>query len=91
MISAARSHMCHGPSMMEHPAHPLLAHTHLSSSMVFNLVPTALEVALVAGVLAYKCGPAFAALTGVTIALYTAFTFAITQARGKDVGWGVLE
>ncbi|KAL6774149.1 ATM2 [Auxenochlorella protothecoides x Auxenochlorella symbiontica] len=51
------------------------------SSMVFNLVPTALEVALVAGVLAYKCGPAFAALTGVTIALYTAFTFAITQWR----------
>lgn len=32
--------------------------------MVFNVVPTALEVSMVAGILAYKCGPAFAALTG---------------------------
>lgn len=51
------------------------------SSMIFNVAPTALEVLLVAGILAYKCGAAFAALTGVTIATYTAFTFAITQWR----------
>jgi hypothetical protein len=37
------------------------------------------QVALVGGILAYKCGPAFAALTGGTIAAYTAFTLAITQ------------
>lgn len=50
--------------------------------MVFNVVPTAFEVALVAGILAYKCGPGFAALTGATIAAYTAFTFSITQVQG---------
>lgn len=49
--------------------------------MVFNVVPTFFEVALVAGILAYKCGPAFAGLTAATLAAYTAFTFSITQAR----------
>jgi hypothetical protein len=47
--------------------------------MVFNVVPTAFEVALVAGILAVKCGAPFAALTGATIVAYTAFTFSITQ------------
>ena len=51
------------------------------SSMVFNVVPTAFEVSLVAGILAYKCGPAFAGLTAGTIAAYTAFTFGVTQWR----------
>lgn len=46
---------------------------------VFNVVPTFLEVSLVAGILAYKCGPAFAALTAGTIALYSLVTFAITS------------
>ena len=46
---------------------------------VFNVVPTFLEVSLVAGILAYKCGPAFAALTAGTITLYTLVTFAITS------------
>ena len=46
---------------------------------VFNVVPTFLEVSLVAGILAYKCGPAFAGLTGATITLYTLVTFAITS------------
>ena len=49
------------------------------SSMVFNVVPTAFEVALVAGILAYKCGTPFAALTAGTLGAYTAFTFAVTQ------------
>lgn len=39
---------------------------------------------LVAGVLAYKCGPVFAALTGGTLALYTLFTFSFTQVRFID-------
>ena len=42
-------------------------------------MPTLLEVTLVAGILAYKCGPSFAILTGATLTAYTAFTFAITS------------
>ena len=57
------------------------------SSMVFNVVPTAFEVALVAGILAVKCGAPFAALTGATIVAYTAFTFSITQV-GLPAGCG---
>ena len=49
------------------------------SSMVFNVVPTAVEVSLVAGILAWKCGPALAGLTAATLAAYVAFTFAVTQ------------
>lgn len=52
-------------------------------SLVFNVVPTALEVTLVAGILAYCCGPMFGVLTIATIATYTAFTFSITQWRQK--------
>ena len=51
------------------------------SSMVFNVVPTALEISLVAGILAYKCGPAFAGLTAATMGTYTIFTFGVTQWR----------
>jgi len=46
---------------------------------VFNVVPTFLEVSLVAGILAYKCGPAFAGLTAATITLYTLVTVGITS------------
>ena len=53
--------------------------------MVFNVVPTFLEVTMVAGILAYRCGPSFAALTAATIAAYTAFTFAVTAVR--SVAW----
>lgn len=48
-------------------------------AQVFNVVPTFLEVSLVAGILAYKCGPAFAALTAGTITLYSLVTFAVTS------------
>ena len=48
-------------------------------AQVFNVVPTFLEVSLVAGILAYKCGPAFAGLTAATITLYTLVTFGITS------------
>lgn len=53
------------------------------SSLVFNVFPTALEVSLVGGVLAYKCGPEFAALTVGTISAYTLFTVLTTQWRTK--------
>ena len=55
----------------------------LLNSMVFNVFPTAFEIALVSGILASKCGPEFAALTGGTIATYTAFTIACTTWRTK--------
>ena len=55
----------------------------LLNSMVFNVFPTAFEIALVSGILSVKCGPEFAALTGGTIATYTAFTIACTQWRTK--------
>lgn len=51
------------------------------SSMLFNVVPTVLEFALVSGILYAKCGPAFAALTATTVAAYTAFTVAVTSWR----------
>jgi len=53
----------------------------LLNSMVFNIFPTAFEIALVSGILASKCGPEFAMLTGGTIATYTAFTITCTQWR----------
>ncbi|KAL4855557.1 ABC transporter B family member 25 [Chlorella vulgaris] len=61
----------------------ILRHAACLRSMVFNVVPTAFEVTLVAGILAYKCGAPFAALTAGTIVAYTAFTFSITQWRTR--------
>lgn len=55
----------------------------IMSSMVFNVVPTALEVSLVSGILAYKCGMPFALLTAGTIGCYTFFTFWVTQWRSQ--------
>ena len=53
----------------------------LLTSMIFNIAPTALEVALVAGILTVSCGPAYAGVSVGIIGLYTAFTFACTQWR----------
>ncbi|KAL3693991.1 hypothetical protein R1sor_007642 [Riccia sorocarpa] len=53
------------------------------TSMVFNVVPTILEISLVAGILAYKFGAPFAWLTSFTVAAYTAFTLSVTQWRTK--------
>ncbi|XP_070960384.1 iron-sulfur clusters transporter ABCB7, mitochondrial-like [Oncorhynchus clarkii lewisi] len=51
------------------------------SAIVFNLGPTALEMGLVSGILYYKCGVEFAAVTLGTLGAYTAFTIAVTQWR----------
>ncbi|XP_045584982.1 iron-sulfur clusters transporter ABCB7, mitochondrial isoform X2 [Procambarus clarkii] len=51
------------------------------SALVFNVVPTIFEVSLVSGILAYKCGWEFAAVTVMSIAAYAAFTLSITQWR----------
>lgn len=55
----------------------------LLSSAVFNVVPTAFEVALVAGLLAHRCGAEFAALTAATVASYAAFTLSVTSWRTR--------
>jgi len=51
------------------------------SALVFNVVPTILELSLVCGVLAYSCGPVYAGVAFTTVALYAAFTLSVTQWR----------
>ncbi|XP_062381025.1 iron-sulfur clusters transporter ABCB7, mitochondrial [Sardina pilchardus] len=53
------------------------------SALVFNLGPTTFEMALVSGILYYKCGAEFAAVTLGTLSAYTAFTIAVTQWRTR--------
>jgi ATP-binding cassette subfamily B (MDR/TAP) protein 7 len=53
------------------------------SALVFNVVPTVVELSLVSGILWYKFGLGYAVCTVGCIAGYTAFTFAITQWRTK--------
>lgn len=53
------------------------------SSLVFNVAPTILEVALVSSLLYYKCGGQFALVTIGCIGSYAAFTFAFTRWRTK--------
>ncbi len=51
------------------------------TAMVFNIVPTALELSLVCGILAWKCGAPYAGLAFGTVLFYTVFTLAVTQWR----------
>ncbi|XP_006650034.1 ABC transporter B family member 25, mitochondrial isoform X1 [Oryza brachyantha] len=51
--------------------------------MVFNVVPTILEIGMVSSILAYKFGSSFAWITSVSVAAYVAFTLAVTQWRTK--------
>lgn len=53
------------------------------SSMVFNIVPTILEISMVSGILAYKFGASFAWITSLSVAAYVAFTLTVTQWRTK--------
>ncbi|KAK7321438.1 hypothetical protein VNO77_32086 [Canavalia gladiata] len=53
------------------------------SSMVFNVVPTILEISMVAGILAYKFGAPFAWITSLSVAAYVIFTLTTTQWRTK--------
>ncbi|CAA0838109.1 ABC transporter B family member 25-mitochondrial [Striga hermonthica] len=52
-------------------------------AMVFNVVPTLLEISMVSGILAYKFGSPFAWITSLSMAAYIAFTLATTQWRTK--------
>lgn len=51
------------------------------TSMIFNIVPTALEVALVASILSMSCGMNYAITSVGMVAAYTLFTFMCTQWR----------
>lgn len=51
--------------------------------MVFNIVPTVFELALVSSILGLKCGAAFAGVSFGCVVVYAAFTLLITQWRTK--------
>ena len=55
----------------------------LLTSMVFHILPTALEISMVCGILSYQYGPKFAVITAATMAAYTAFTITTTSWRTK--------
>jgi ATP-binding cassette subfamily B (MDR/TAP) protein 7 len=55
----------------------------LLTSMVFHIIPTALEITMVCGILTYQYGAKFAAITAVTMVGYTAFTIWTTAWRTK--------
>lgn len=53
----------------------------LLSSIVFHIVPTALEISLVCGILGIRCGPSFASVAGLTMLAYAWFTIRTTSWR----------
>lgn len=55
----------------------------LLTSMVFHVIPTALEITMVCGILTYQYGGSFAAITAITMATYSAFTIWTTAWRTK--------
>ncbi|KJZ76814.1 Iron-sulfur clusters transporter ATM1 [Hirsutella minnesotensis 3608] len=55
----------------------------LLTSMVFHILPTALEISMVCGILTWQYGARFAAVTALTMVGYTAFTIWTTAWRTK--------
>lgn len=55
----------------------------LLTSMVFHIIPTALEISLVCGILTWQYGWQFAAITAGTMAAYIWFTVSTTAWRTK--------
>jgi ATP-binding cassette, subfamily B (MDR/TAP), member 7 len=53
------------------------------SAMVFNIVPTMFELALVSSILGVKCGFAYAGISMSCVGIYAAYTLAVTQWRTK--------
>jgi ATP-binding cassette subfamily B protein len=53
--------------------------------MVFNIVPTLLEIALVIGILLFNYGIGFAAITSVSIVLYIIFSIVATEKRTQYI------
>eukprot|EP00939_MAST-03C_sp_MAST-3C-sp1_P000167 g167.t1 len=50
-------------------------------SMLFNVIPTSLEILLVSGVMVWNCGPSYALVTVGTLGLYSTFTILTTSWR----------
>ncbi|THG95220.1 hypothetical protein EW026_g6390 [Hermanssonia centrifuga] len=57
--------------------------TFILQAIIFRIVPTALEISLVCGILTYNFGWNFAAITLVTMAAYTWFTVRTTSWRTR--------
>ncbi|KAF8072208.1 P-loop containing nucleoside triphosphate hydrolase protein [Lyophyllum atratum] len=57
--------------------------TFLLQAIIFRIVPTALEITMVCGILTYKFGWDFAAITAITMAAYTWFTVRTTSWRTR--------
>ncbi|KAI0729296.1 iron-sulfur clusters transporter ATM1 [Fomitopsis betulina] len=57
--------------------------TFILQAIIFRIVPTALEISLVCGILTYNFGWNFAAITAVTMAAYTWFTVRTTSWRTR--------
>ncbi|KAG9946499.1 ABC transporter-like protein, partial [Aureobasidium melanogenum] len=55
----------------------------LLTSMVFHIIPTALEISLVCGILTWQYGFKFALITAATMVGYSAFTILTTSWRTK--------
>lgn len=55
----------------------------LLTAMVFHILPTALEITMVCGILTYQYGAKFAAITALTMVAYTAFTIWTTAWRTR--------
>lgn len=55
----------------------------LLSAMLFNIVPTILEIGLVSGILVYNFGASYAAVVFGTLGAYTGFSLAITNWRTR--------
>lgn len=55
----------------------------LLTSMVFHILPTALEISMVCGILTWQYGAQFAAITVLTMVSYSAFTIWTTAWRTK--------
>ncbi|CAI2170554.1 17908_t:CDS:10 [Funneliformis geosporum] len=55
----------------------------LLSSLVFHVLPTALEISIVCGILVYNFGTRYAAVTALTLLTYTVFTIQTTSWRTK--------
>lgn len=55
----------------------------LLTSMVFHIIPTALEISMVCGILTWQYGFKFAAITALTMVGYSAFTIWTTAWRTK--------
>ncbi|XP_038210262.1 ATP-binding cassette sub-family B member 7, mitochondrial [Zerene cesonia] len=72
--------VCRGPQTIDRGSRAI---NFVLSAMVFNVVPTAFELALVAGILGARGGAAFAGVALGCVGVYAAFTLAVTQWRTR--------